>query len=179
MKFDPTTAKPDDPSDEYSSLLERATLRALQSEAVKALTAKLEKRQEEMQAAYDKLVADIEAERSAMKKEHATVLETMKEHEKRIHQIASRPQKDPSPAILNTLSATTSDLCASLEKLAKVQTDSVCKMCESMAEEPEEEDDDEDEVETPAPAPKPKSYDIVPEYNEYGVASRYKINILT
>ena len=164
-EFDPESAVPEVISDEYSNLLKAATQRALESEAVRSITAKFEKRISELEKECEQYVADMRAEHKKMQSTCKEIEGTLKEHEKRIHQVASRPlPKDNSSAICEAFKDGNKDVCDALLKSNAEIAKTIAATLAVLSEEDEEDDDeDEDEKETPAPmvaARKPYRFNI-------------------
>lgn len=157
-EFDPESAVPEVISDEYSNLLKAATQRALESEAVRSLTAKFEKRISELEKECEEYVAKMQAEHKKMQKTCDELESTLKEHEKRIHQVASRPlPKDNSGTVVEAFKEGNKEICEALMKSNAEIAKSVAATLEMLSaeDEDEEEDDEEDESETPAPVAPP------------------------
>ena len=150
-EFDPESAVQETISDEYSNLLKAATQRALESEAVRSLTAKFEKRIAELEKECEGYVSKMQSEHKKMQETCDNLEETLKEHEKRIHQVASRPlPKDNSGAVVDAFKSGNKDLCdalvASNAEIAKTIT-ATLEMLSADDEEsdPSEAEDDADE----------------------------------
>lgn len=164
-EFDPESAVPEVISDEYSNLLKAATQRALESEAVRSLTAKFEKRISELEKECEEYVAKMQADHKKMQATCKEIESTLKEHEKRIHQVASRPlPKDNSGTVVEAFKEGNKEICDAMVKSnAEIAKSLAATLAVISAE--DEDDDDEDEDAAPVaiqlpPARKPYRFNI-------------------